>query len=131
MTEHGYSAADITVLSMVDAVRKRPGMYFGVGPGDPRLATKVLGAVVTHAFHPATRVADRHTPHVVVEITADLAFSVTDDQAETLTGEDMPRCGYENSLLTPDRWLAAAAAAVSSQTTVEIWRDDRGFRQQL
>lgn len=131
MTEHGYGAADITVLSMAEAVRKRPGMYFGVGPGDPGLATKVLCAVVRHAFHPAARVADSHTTRVVVDITADLVFSVTDDQAETLTSQDTPRLGYENSLLTPARWLSAAAAAVSSQTTVEVWRYGRGFRQQL
>jgi DNA gyrase/topoisomerase IV subunit B len=131
VTEHGYSAADITVLSMADAVRKRPGMYFEVGPGDPRLATNVLCAVVRHAFHPPARVADSHTTRVVVEITADLAFSVTDDQAETLTSPDTPKLGYEKSLLTPTRWLCAAAAAVSSQTTVEIWREGQGFRQRL
>jgi DNA gyrase/topoisomerase IV subunit B len=131
VTEHRYSAADITVLSMADAVRKRPGMYFGVGRGDPRLATQVLCAVVGHAFHPAAGVADSHTPHVVADITADLAFSVTDDLAETLTGQDMPRLGYESSLLTPDRWSSAAAAAVSSQSTVEVWRDGQGFRQKL
>ncbi len=106
-------------------------MYFGVGPGDRRLATKVVCAVACHAFHPAARVAGSHVPHVVVDITADLVFSVTDDQAETLTGQDVPRLGYENSLLTADRWLSAAAAAVSSQTHVEVWRDGQGFRQAL
>jgi DNA gyrase/topoisomerase IV subunit B len=131
VTEHGYSAADITVLTMADAVRKRPGMYFGVGRGDPHLATAVLCAVVGHAFHPAAKVAASHTPHVVAEITADLAFAVTDDQADTLTGTGVPRLGYEGSLLTADRWSSAAAAAVSSRAVVEVWRAGQGFRQTL
>jgi hypothetical protein len=129
--DHGYSAADITVLTMADSVRKWPGMYFGVGPGDPRLATRVLCAVMGHAFHPAAKVAASHTPHVVVDIIANLAFAVTDDQADTLAGPGLPRLGYEGSLLTADRWSSAAAAAVSSRTVVEVWRAGRGFRQTL
>lgn len=106
-------------------------MYFGVGPGDPSLATRVLCTVVGHAFHPATKVAASHAAHVVADITADLAFAVTDDQADLPTGQGMPRLGYEKSLLTPDRWSSAAAAAVSTRTSVEVWRDGRGFRQTL
>jgi DNA gyrase/topoisomerase IV subunit B len=131
MTEHDYSSANITVLTTADSVRERPGMYFGVGRGNPDLATQVLCAVVGHAFHPATAVAVCHTPHVVVDITADLAFAVTDDQADTLIGDDSPRLGYEGSLLTPNRLSSAAAAAVSSQTLIEVWRDGQGFRQTL
>ncbi|MFD0205275.1 MULTISPECIES: hypothetical protein [Saccharothrix] len=40
--EHGYSAADITVLEFHDAVRRQPGLYFGPGRDDPRPATVVL-----------------------------------------------------------------------------------------
>jgi hypothetical protein len=127
--EHEYSVEGITVLEFDDSVRRRPGMYFGVGKEDPRLATRVLCAVVGGAFHPAAKVAACHTPDVVAEITADLVFSVTDDQAETLTGRDVPVLGYYDSLLTSSRWLSAAAAALSSQTTVEVWRDGRCFRQ--
>ncbi|MEU4623345.1 hypothetical protein AB0G04_25660 [Actinoplanes sp. NPDC023801] len=116
---------------MADSVRKRPGMYFGVGRGDPRLATEVLRAVVGHAFHPAAKVAASHTPHVVADINADLAFAVTDDQADTLTEPGLPRLGYEGSLLTAERWSSAAAAAVSSRAVVEVWRAGRGFRQTL
>jgi hypothetical protein len=87
--------------------------------------------VVGHAFHPATKVAVCHTPYVIVDITADLAFAVTDDQADTLTGHGPPELGYEGSLLTPNRLSSAAAAAVSSRTGVEVWRDGRGFRQTL
>ncbi|MEV4539086.1 hypothetical protein AB0J82_35465 [Asanoa sp. NPDC049518] len=131
MTGHRYSPEDITVIDFDDAVRRRPGMYFGASMADPRLATCVLGAVVRDAFHPATRVAASHVPSVVVEITADLAFSVADDQAETLAGRDLPKFGYFGSLLTPVRLASAAAAAVSTETTVEVWRDGRGFRQRL
>src|SRR4051794_11563473 len=106
-------------------------MYFGVSRADPRLPTWVLRAVAGHAFHPATRVASSHVPNVVAEVTADLAFSVTDDQAETLADQNLPQLGYHGSLLTPVRWSYAAAAAVASQTTVEVWRDGRGFRQRL
>nr|BFE58058.1 hypothetical protein GCM10020063_025840 [Dactylosporangium thailandense] len=131
MTEHRYSRADITVLEFDEAVRGRPGMHFGASRTDPRLPTWVLRTVVAHAFHPGTSVAANHAPDVVAEITADLAFSVTDDQAETLAGQDVPRLGYYDSLLTPVRWSSSAAAAVSSQSTVEVWRDGRGFRQRL
>jgi hypothetical protein len=121
VTEHGdYTRADITVVEFDDTVRARPGMYFGVSRVDPRLPTWILRAVVGHAFHPATRVAGSHVPNVVAEGTADLAFSVTDDQAETLADQDLPQLGYYGSLLTPVRWSSAAAAAVASQTTVEV-----------
>jgi DNA gyrase/topoisomerase IV subunit B len=131
VAEYDYSLADLTIVEFDDSVRGRPGMYFGASRTDPRLATWVLRTVVGHAFHPATRAAASHTPDVVAEVTADLAFSVTDDQAETLVGRDLPQLGYFGSLLTPVRWSSAAAAAVSSQTLVEDWRDGRGFRQRL
>lgn len=142
MSEHGrysvgsvsrddYSRADLTPVEFDAHVRKRPGMYFGLGSEDPGLPTWVLCTVVGHAFHPATRVAANHAPDVVAEITADLAFCVTDDQADTLRGQGMPTLGYYASLLTSDRWASAAAAAVSSHTTVEVWRGGQGFRQRL
>ncbi|RBJ08187.1 hypothetical protein DRA43_06880 [Micromonospora provocatoris] len=131
MPESDYSLATMTVVQFDAFVRKRPAMYFGVGRQDPRLATRVLCAVVGHAFHPATRIAASHTPHVLAEITADLAFSVADDQADLLTGQGVPKLGYYDSLLTTDRLSSAAAAAVSAQTVVEVWRDGRAFRQTL
>lgn len=131
VTEHDYSLADITMVEFDDSVRGRPGMYFGAIRADPRLPTWVPRTVVAHALHPATRVAASHVPNVVAEVTADLAFWVTDDQAETLADLGLPPLGYYGSLLTPVRWASAAAAAVSSQTTVEIWRDGRGLRQRL
>jgi DNA gyrase/topoisomerase IV subunit B len=131
VTEHDYDTADIAGLTMADFIRKRPEMYFGVGRGDPRLATELLCAVAESAFHPAAKIAASHTPHVVVEITADLEFSVTDDQADALTGTGVPELHYEGSLLTAGRWSSAATAALSSRAVVEVWRAGQGFRQTL
>jgi hypothetical protein len=52
-------------------------------------------------------------------------------RTELILGDDSPRLGYEGSLLTPNRLSSAAAAAVSSQTLIEVWRDGQGFRQTL
>jgi hypothetical protein len=84
-------------------------MYFGAGRGDPRMATSLLGTIVGHAYHPATKAAASHVPNVVATVTADLAFSVTEDQAETLAEQDLPQLGHYDSLLTPVRWSSAAA----------------------
>ncbi|MFJ6676318.1 hypothetical protein ACIQMJ_34900 [Actinosynnema sp. NPDC091369] len=129
MAEHGYDAGDITVPEFDELVRRRPGLFFG--RGDPRSATEVLRGVLDHALHPAARVAPPHVPRVVVEVRGDLAFSVVDDQADALGGRDLPRPGYFGSLLGPNRWVTAAAAALSAHATVEVWRDGRGFRQDL
>ncbi len=119
------------MLGFDDAVRRRPAMYFRVARDDPGLATQVLCTLLQHAFHPGAKVAADHTPQVSVEIFADLAFSVTDDQTDALTDHDTPCSGYYGSLLTTSRWGHAAAAALSARTTVEVWRNGRGFRQQL
>jgi DNA gyrase/topoisomerase IV subunit B len=118
VTEHGYNTADIAGLTMADVIRKRPEMYFGVGQGDPHLATELLCAVVGYAFHPA---AASHAAHVVVEITADLEFSVADDQADALTETGVPQLCHEGSLLTAGRWSSAATAVLSSWAVVEVW----------
>jgi DNA gyrase/topoisomerase IV subunit B len=131
VAEHVYNPADIAGLTMADIIRKRPEMFFGVGRGDPRLATALLCAVVDYAFHPAPTVAAGHSPHVVVEITADREFSVTDDQADALTGTGVPQLSYGGSLLTVGRWSSAATAALSSWAVVEVWRAGQGFRQTL
>jgi hypothetical protein len=128
-----YDAARITVREFDEFARRSPAVFFGVAQDDPRLATEVLRGVLAHALHPATRVAPVHTPQVEVEVRGDLAFSVTDDQADaadTLDGQ-APRLGYFGSLLGPARWVAAVAAALSTRTVAEVWWDGRGFRQHL
>ena len=131
MTERPYDAADITVVAFDEHVRRCPGMYFGVGPSSPDLATRVMTVVLDHALHPPARIAPVHSLRIRAEIHGDLVFTVSDDLAEALDEHGLPRPGYFGSLLGADRWAVAVAAAVSSRTVVEVWRDGRGFRQEL
>ncbi|UIX33946.1 hypothetical protein [Streptomyces sp. GQFP] len=131
MTEYSYSAADIEVLEFDTAVRKRPGMYFGVGPGSPKLSASLLCAVARHVLHPAARVAAEHTLRGLVEITGDSSFTVAMDHPHDWGASGGPELGYYDSLLGPEWWLLAAAAAVSRQVTVEMWCAGRGLRQEL
>jgi len=126
-----YTAADLNVLTFDESVRRRPGMYFGAALDDPRLPTTVLHHVVDHAIHPAPHLAEPHRPMVTVEILGDLAFSITDDQLCRAERCRVPECGDRDSLLGPDRWPLAAAAAVSRRTVVEVRSDGHGLRQEL
>ncbi|MEU6611934.1 hypothetical protein ABZ922_44230 [Streptomyces shenzhenensis] len=129
--KHPYDAADIEVLEFDAAVRKRMGMYFGVGRGDSRLPVCVLSAVGRHVLHPATRVAAEHSLRAVVEINGDLSFTTVMDQTHAWVGSDTPALGYYDSLLGPEWWLLAAAAALSERVTIEMWSAGRGFGQEL
>ncbi|MFI6243063.1 hypothetical protein ACIBEF_24630 [Micromonospora sp. NPDC050795] len=120
-----YSAANITVLEFDESVRQRPSMYFGA---DPHLATTVLTAVVIASLHPGPRVAPSGPPDVTAEILDDLAFSITDNWP---TGPGGSTDGHYGSVLTSYRWVHAAAAAVSTQTTIETWYAGHALRQQL
>lgn len=51
------------------------------------------------------------------------------DQAHAWEDPDAPVLGYFGSLLGPEWWLLAAAAAVLGQVTVEMWCAGRGLRQ--
>lgn len=68
-------------------------MYFRHGHGDPRLPTAVLSAVAGHVLHPATAVAPAHSLSVLVEITGDLAFTVTFGEPHTWEGRQEPAAG--------------------------------------
>ena len=120
-----YTEADLTVLEFDKSVRRWPGMYFGV---DPHLATSVLAAVVIASLHPGPKVAPIGPPDVSVEILDNLAFSITDNWP---TGPDGSTAGYYGSLLTPYRWVHAAAAAVSTHTTIETWHAGRALHHNL
>lgn len=131
MPQREYLSADIKLIEFDESVRHRPGLYFGVALDDPRLPTNVLIRVIDHAVHPAPHLADPHSPVVQVEILGDLIFSITDDQLCPAQRCRVPDYGYFGSLLGPDRWTLAAAAAVSRRTVVEVWQDGSGLRQEL
>jgi hypothetical protein len=122
-----YSAANITVLSFEDAVRKRPGMYFAAGPESPDLPTGVLRAVIGDALHAPN--GDHH--HVDVEVAGDLRFTVADDQPPDLNDLGRPKPGFYESLISQKRWALAAAAALSTRTLIEVRADGQGWRQEL
>ncbi|WP_340380136.1 hypothetical protein U5640_31650 [Streptomyces sp. SS7] len=130
MTEDEHSAADIRIVEGVEAVRRRPGMYFGVGLDSPHLPTRAFEQVVGWSLHPAARVAPVHALRVEAEILGDLAFRVVDDASEALREDGTPRLGF-GSLIGPDRWCGWAVSALSARTVIEVWRDGRGLRQEL
>ena len=131
MTVDKYSAADIRIVEFDEHVRAQPQMYFQVGRSNPEFATRVLENVLGHALHPAARLAPVHTLQVEAEITGDLSFSVRDDRADALDEHGYPQLGYFGSLLRPERWLSAAASAVSSRVVVGVWRNGHAFEQEL
>ncbi|AGM07128.1 hypothetical protein [Amycolatopsis keratiniphila] len=131
MLEGEYGSAEIEVLEFDASVRRWPGMYFGVSLDDSRLPTNVVRVVVGHAIHPAPHLAEPHSPVVDVEILGDLSFSITDDQLCRAKSCQVPGSGYFGSLLGPDRWTLAAAAALSRRTIVTVWQDGHGLHQEL
>ncbi|MEV1157196.1 hypothetical protein AB0J27_17555 [Micromonospora chokoriensis] len=120
-----YAGMKITLLELDESVRRRPGMYFGA---KPHLATSVLTAVVIASLHPGPKAAPSDPCDVTAEILDDLAFSITDNWP---TGPGGSTKGYFGSVLTSYRWVHAAAAAVSTRTTVETWHAGHAVRQQL
>ncbi|AGZ42168.1 hypothetical protein [Actinoplanes friuliensis] len=120
-----YTAADLTVLYFDESVRRRPAMYFGT---DPHLATSVLTALVIASLHPGPKAAPTGPPDVTAEILDDLVLSITDNWP---TGPDGSTAGYFGSVLTSCRWVHAAAAAVSTRTTIETWHAGRAWQQTL
>jgi DNA gyrase/topoisomerase IV subunit B len=123
-----YTAADITVLSFEDSVRKRTGMYFAVAPNSPDLPTNIVRGVIDDALHSA-RASAHHT--FEIEVTGDLRFTVADDQPPALDERGEPKQGFYGSMIDKARWALAAAAALSTHTLIEIRAGGRGWRQEL
>lgn len=128
MDRKAYTAANITLLSFEEAVRKRPGMYFGADAGSPDLPTSILLAVISDALHPAE--GEGHRP-VDAEVTADLRFTVTDDQPQDLNDLGQLKPGFYGSVIVRRRWALAAAAAFSTRTLIDVRAGGRGWRQEL
>jgi hypothetical protein len=127
MDREPYSAAHITVLSFDEVVRKRTGMYFAVAPDSPDLPSNILRGVIQDALHCA---GGGHCT-VVADVTADLSFTVADDQPLFLSDLGEPEPGFYDGLIDKRRWALAAAAALSSRTLIEIRAGGRGWRQEL
>jgi hypothetical protein len=127
VNREAYSAGHITVLSFEEAVRKRTGMHFRVAPDSPELPSSILRGVIQDALHPA---GGGHCT-VVAEVTADLCFTVADDQSLFLSDLGEPEPGFYDALIDKRRWALAGAAALSSRTTIEIKAGGRGWRQEL
>src|SRR5258708_6908071 len=128
MDRKAYTAAHITVLSFEESVHKRTGMYFAVAPDSPDLPTNILLGVIDDALHPVGGVG--HCT-VYMEVTADLSFTMTDDQAPALDDDAEPEQGFYGSLLARSRWALGAAAAFSSCRLIEVRAGGRGWRQEL
>ncbi|GAB7036383.1 MULTISPECIES: hypothetical protein [Catenuloplanes] len=124
---------ELTVLPPEESVRRRTRVYFGVDRGSPELPTRILEAVARQAFHPWPDGPAAHVPRVVVEISADLVFSVTDDQPDTLPpGHETPVIHRYGTLAHPARrWMYIQSSGLCTHVDLEVWRDGRGFRQTL
>jgi hypothetical protein len=127
---HEYSAADITVVEFDEAVRKRPGMYFGVGLRDPRLPASLLSAVGGHVLHPPARTAEAHSLQSLIEI-GDREFTTVLDLPPSRDEPNLPATNYFEYLNGAGWWLMAAVMALCERVVVEEWQDGHAFRQEL
>ncbi|MFF5960856.1 ATP-binding protein [Streptomyces luteogriseus] len=121
------TADQFRVIAFEEHVRARPALYFCVERGSPELPTEVLQRVVWDALHRR----DGTHGQISVEITADLSFTVEDDQIHSADRRRRPLPGFYESLLDKDRWAPAAAAALSVRTVIEVWLNSHGYRQEL
>ncbi|GAA2208577.1 hypothetical protein GCM10009850_040350 [Nonomuraea monospora] len=121
MEGHKYNAADITVLTGDQSIRRRPGMYFGIGPDRPEFPSRVLRAAVEDALH----LEGGEHRDVHLEIRSGLDFVVTFEQGR-LCREPM------DVLFDRPRWWGLrSVAAVSERVLIEVQEGRRGARQEL
>lgn len=112
MTGHRYDASQIRVLPIEEVFREHTGMFVGVARTDPRLPERLLSAVVGHVLHPSPQVSDGPLPDAALEITGDLAFTLTMDAPPN------PGFGYFGSPLLSYAWFPLAVAAALARYTV-------------
>jgi hypothetical protein len=115
------------VIGLVEAARRRPGMYFGFSRDDPKL----IGAVARLAAEqPFVRAADVPV-HVILTVTSNITFTVEDDLPPLAGTDGRPEPGNDDSLIDRRRWQLTATAAVSTQASIEVHVGGRKWRQHL
>jgi DNA gyrase subunit B len=130
-----YDASKIEVLHAFEAVRRRPGMYFGAAREDPALPARVLALVVQDAL-----VEEAPDGPLTVRVVVDgpYSFSVEDD-GPGLPVEPM-RPGLRpaitemmTSLMCGQspmrRWGMGMVTALCTQVVADVWQDGRHYRQ--
>jgi DNA gyrase/topoisomerase IV subunit B len=123
-----YSASSIRVLTFEEAVRRRPGMYFGLGRSDPRLVVAVVQCVASAPFiWELGAGVGRVAVEVLVE--ADLRFTLSFNGLPPGIDPDAPDSGGGSLIRQP--WPLSAAAAVSTLTTVMVSTGGRRWEQHL
>lgn len=122
-----YSAYSTKVVSLVEAVRRRPGMYFGLSREDPRLMAAVARLAAMEPFTLA-----KHAPvQVTLTVESDISFTVEDDLPPLAGTDGRPRPGIDDSLIDRRRWELAAIAALSTHVTIEVRTSGRAWRQEF
>lgn len=133
MDATGYGELRIQALTGLQAIRKRPHMYFGATIDDPRLPGQVLWVVVRDMLAEVP-VGPTLTVSVVVE--SDLVFCVEDDgpglRVAPVRSQRLPQVGEALPALTVPkgpRGDLAMATAVCSAVVADVWRDGLHWRQ--
>jgi DNA gyrase subunit B len=131
-----YDAKSIVVLTGMQAIRKRPHMYFGVGRDHPDLAGRLLWTAVRDASAEDAPVDAGLRVEVTVE--SDLVFIVEDNgpgiSVERRVHDDGPWVAVALTKLlvgTGSRrgGLLSWVTAISSAVVADLWRDGKHWRQ--
>ncbi|MEO6090081.1 MAG: hypothetical protein ABIQ18_43935 [Umezawaea sp.] len=117
---------EIRVLHPSEAVRRRPWIYFGGDHSPGALQLQCVARALLSDVHHQPLVPESVDVEFVIE--ADRRWTITVSGSDTGFDPDGP---YRDSLLRPSRLLFAAVAAISTRAEVEVWRDDRTWRQEL
>lgn len=136
----GYDASAIKVLPGLEAVRKRPRMYFGCEAEDPAFAGRVMELMVADALvDPRDDPPAQQPRRVKVTVVHDRRFRIEDDEpAWVMTARDQSVDALMVRALTVlntgwSRWGAGVATgvAVCSEVIAELRVDGRRYRQTI
>ncbi|MGI5171633.1 hypothetical protein ACQEU3_45540 [Spirillospora sp. CA-253888] len=130
-----YDASQITALEGLEAVRRRPQMFFGVKREDPALLAVAFSLAVQDALVEA---APAEPLRVRVEIDGPRSFAVQDNgpglPVEPVRPGGLPAVTEMTTVLMGGpspvrRWGMAMVAALCSDVVVDVWRGGRHHRQ--